>query len=101
MARLRGARYELEFEDTFDADTLDSKVGQHRFAPDAVVREARENVRLYTPLCGRIEMRARATDDPHCLAALWISATSPSARRGYACTRSSVATWGLTRCWEA
>ena len=128
-------RYELEFEDTFDADVLDerrwvpyylpqwssrersaaryevgggclrmlieadqrpwcpeldgevrvsslqtgvfsgplgSTVGQHRFAPGAVVREAQENVRLYTPLYGRIEMRARATDDPRCLAALWM-----------------------------
>ena len=129
------ARYELEFEDTFDADVLDrdrwvphylpqwssrersaaryevgggrlqllieadqepwcpeldgevrvsslqtgvfagsvgSRVGQHRFAPEAVVREAQENVRLYTPLYGLIEMRARATDDPRCLSALWM-----------------------------
>jgi hypothetical protein len=36
------------------------------------VREAQENVRLYTPLYGRIEMRARATDDPRCLSALWM-----------------------------
>ena len=129
------ARYELEFEDTFDGDELDrgrwvprylpqwsgrkssaaryevgggrlrllievdqkpwcpeldgelrvsslqtgvfagpvgSEVGQHRFSPEVVVREAQENVRLYTPLYGRIEMRARATDDPRCLAALWM-----------------------------
>jgi glycosyl hydrolase family 16 len=129
------ARYELEFEDTFDADVLDesrwvphylpqwsgrkssaaryevgggrlrllieadqppwcpeldgeirvsslqtgvfagplgSKVGQHRFSPEAVVREAQKNVRLYTPLYGRIEMRARVTDDPRCLSALWM-----------------------------
>jgi len=49
-----------------------SGVGQHRFSPEAVVREAQENVRLYTPLYGRIEMRARATDDPRCLSALWM-----------------------------
>jgi hypothetical protein len=129
------ARYELEFEDTFDGDELDrgrwvphylpqwssrkssaaryeagggrlrllieedqqpwcpeldgqirvsslqtgvfagpvgSGVGQHRFSPEAVVREEQENVRLYTPLYGRIEMRARATDDPRCLSALWM-----------------------------
>jgi hypothetical protein len=130
-----GARYELEFEDTFDAPALDggrwfpyylpqwssrersaaryevgggrlrllieddqqpwcpeldgevrvsslqtgvfagpvgSKVGQHRFSPEAVVREPQENVKLYTPHYGRIEMRARATDDPRCLSALWM-----------------------------
>ena len=129
------ARHELEFEDTFDANTLDERlwvpyylpqwssrersaaryavgggrlrllieadqepwcpeldgqvrvsslqtgvfagpvgsgVGQHRFNPEAVVREAQEDVRLYTPLYGRIEMRARATDDPRCLSALWM-----------------------------
>jgi hypothetical protein len=129
------ARYELEFEDTFDANRLDKRlwvpyylpqwssrersaaryevdggrlrllieadqqpwcpeldgrvrvsslqtgvfagpvgsgVGQHRFSPEAIVREAQEDVRLYTPLYGRIEMRARATDDPRCLSALWM-----------------------------
>ena len=128
-------RYELEFEDTFDADELDgsrwlpyylpqwssrersaaryevgdgqlrllieadqqpwcpeldgqvrvsslqtggfagpvgSRVGQHGFAPEAVVREEQENVKLYTPLYGRIEMRARVNDDPRCMAALWM-----------------------------
>ena len=128
-------RYELEFEDTFDADELDgrrwvpyylpqwssrersaaryevgggqlrllieadqqpwcpeldgevrvsslqtgvfagpvgSRVGQHRFSPEALVREEQENVRLYTPLYGRIELRAKATDDPRCLSALWM-----------------------------
>jgi hypothetical protein len=49
-----------------------SKVGQHRFAPEAVVREEQENVRLYTSLYSRIEMRARATDDPRCMGALWM-----------------------------
>ena len=131
----KNARYELEFEDTFDGDALDrrrwvpyylpqwssrersaaryevgggrlrllieadqqpwcpeldgqvrvsslqtgvfagpvgSRVGQHRFSPEAVVREAQENLRLYTPLYGRIEMRARVTDDPPCLSALWM-----------------------------
>ena len=54
------------------AGPVSSKVGPHRFAPAAVVREAQKNVQLYTPLYGRIEMRARATDDPRCMAALWM-----------------------------
>jgi beta-glucanase (GH16 family) len=47
-------------------------VGQHRFHPDAVVREEQENVRLYTPLYGRIELRAKALDDPQAMVALWM-----------------------------
>lgn len=54
------------------AGPVGSKVGQHRFNPDVVVREAQEDVRLYTPLYGRIELRARFTDDPRCMAALWM-----------------------------
>jgi hypothetical protein len=54
------------------AGPVGSAVGQHRFAPEAVVREAQENVRLYTPRYGRIEMRARVTDDPRCMTALWM-----------------------------
>jgi hypothetical protein len=128
-------RYELEFEETFDADTLDpgrwvpyhlphwstrarsaaryeladgclrlldtsdqepwcpeldgavrvsslqtgvfagpvgSTVGQHRFNPSAVVREAQTNTRLYTPQYGRVEVRARALDDPHAMVAFWL-----------------------------
>jgi len=49
-----------------------STVGQHRFSPDAVVREAQEPLRLYTPLYGRIEVTARALDDPRAMAALWM-----------------------------
>jgi len=45
-------------------------VGQHRFHPDARVREAQENVRLYTPCQGLIEVRARAIADPHAMVAL-------------------------------
>jgi glycosyl hydrolase family 16 len=129
------AGYELEFEDTFDGDTLDegrwipyylphwssrersaaryeigggclrllieadqqpwcpefdgevrvsslqtgqfagpvgSQIGQLRFNRDAVVREAQENVRLYTPQYGLIEMRAKAIDDPSNMVALWM-----------------------------
>jgi hypothetical protein len=49
-----------------------SGVGQHRFSPAAVVREAQPDVRLYTPQYGRIELRARATDDPRSMVALWL-----------------------------
>jgi hypothetical protein len=129
------AGYELEFEDTFDGDTLDGTrwlpyylpqwssraasaarytlgdgplrlvieadqapwcpefdggvrvsslqtgvmagpvggtVGQHRFAPGLVVQEAQDDARLYTPRYGLIELRARATDDPRCMVALWM-----------------------------
>ena len=54
------------------AGAVGSTVGQHRFHPDVVVREAQENVRLYTPWHGRIELRAAATDDPQAMVALWL-----------------------------
>jgi hypothetical protein len=54
------------------AGPVGSAVGQHRFAPAAVVREAQPNVRLYTPRHGRIELRARASDDPSTMVALWM-----------------------------
>ena len=54
------------------AGPVGSAVGQHRFHPDAVVREAQENVRLYTPRYGRVELRARFPDDPAAMAALWL-----------------------------
>jgi hypothetical protein len=41
-----------------------SAIGQHRFSPDAVVREEQEERRLYTPLYGIVETRLRAIDDP-------------------------------------
>jgi beta-glucanase (GH16 family) len=37
-----------------------------------VVREAQPTVRLYTPQYGRIELRARACDDPRTMSALWL-----------------------------
>ena len=46
--------------------------GQHRFNPAAVVREAQENVRLYTPERGRSRFARRATDDPDAMVALWM-----------------------------
>jgi uncharacterized protein YndB with AHSA1/START domain len=54
------------------AGPVGSIVGQHRFDPDAVVREAQRNTRLYTPQYGRIELRAKAPDDPRAMAALWM-----------------------------
>jgi glycosyl hydrolase family 16 len=54
------------------AGPIGSTVGQHRFNPDAVVREAQANARLYTPQYGRIEVRAKAVDDPQAMVALWL-----------------------------
>ena len=54
------------------AGRVGSTIGQHRFHPRAVVREAQENVRLYTPHYGLIELRAKALDDPLNMVALWL-----------------------------
>jgi len=54
------------------AGPVGSGVGQHRFNPAAVVREAQSNIRLYTPQYGRIELRAKALDDPRTMVALWL-----------------------------
>jgi glycosyl hydrolase family 16 len=54
------------------AGPLGSGIGQHRFHPDAAVREEQPNVRLYTPLYGRFELRAKASADPHAMVALWM-----------------------------
>jgi hypothetical protein len=54
------------------AGSVGTAIGQHRFNPAAVVREAQEDVRLYTPQYGRIELRARAGDDPRTMVALWL-----------------------------
>jgi hypothetical protein len=54
------------------AGPLGSGVGQHRFNREAVVREAQPNLRLYTPKYGRIELRAKASDDPDTMVALWM-----------------------------
>lgn len=51
---------------------LGSQDGQHRFHPDAVVTEVQEERRLYTPQYGVVEMRARASADPHTMVALWM-----------------------------
>jgi hypothetical protein len=49
-----------------------SAVGQHRFNPGALVQEEQADVRLYLPHYGRIELRARANDDPSTMVALWM-----------------------------
>ncbi len=54
------------------AGAVGSAIGQHRFDPRAIVTEAQRNVRLYTPQYGRIELRAKALDDPQIMVALWL-----------------------------
>jgi Glycosyl hydrolases family 16 len=49
-----------------------SPVGQSRFTPGLVVRQAQDNARLYTPQYGLFELRAKALDDPRCMVALWM-----------------------------
>jgi hypothetical protein len=49
-----------------------STVGQSRFKPGLVVRQAQDNARLYTPRYGLFELRAKAVDDPRCMVALWM-----------------------------
>jgi hypothetical protein len=49
-----------------------STIGQHRFEPDVVVREAQASRRLYTPQYGAFVLRARADLDPDSMAALWM-----------------------------
>jgi hypothetical protein len=54
------------------AGPVGSPVGQSRFRPGLVVRQAQENARLYTPQYGLFELRAKAIDDPRCMVALWM-----------------------------
>jgi hypothetical protein len=54
------------------AGPVGSRVGQLRFKPEAIVREAQENVRLYTPQFGVFAIRARALADPEAMVALWM-----------------------------
>jgi hypothetical protein len=54
------------------AGPLGGTVGQHRFKPEVVVRQAQDNARLYTPQYGLFELRAKAIDDPRCMVALWM-----------------------------
>ena len=54
------------------AGPVGGTVGQHRFKPEVVVRQAQDNARLYTPQYGLFELRAKAIDDPRCMVALWM-----------------------------
>jgi ketosteroid isomerase-like protein len=54
------------------AGPLGSTIGQHRFDDAAVVTEEQPEARLYTPRHGLIELRAKASDDPRCMVALWM-----------------------------
>lgn len=54
------------------AGPVGSAVGQHRFSPDAVVREAQPEARLYTPHFGLVEMTASARIDDRAMVALWM-----------------------------
>jgi len=54
------------------AGPVGSAIGQHRFRPGLIVREAQESVALYTPRYGLFELRARALDDPAAMVALWM-----------------------------
>ena len=54
------------------AGPVGSTVGQSRFSPGLVVRQAQQNARLYTPQYGLFELRAKAIDDPRCMVALWM-----------------------------
>jgi Glycosyl hydrolases family 16 len=54
------------------AGPVGSTVGQSRFNPELVVRQAQQATRLYTPQYGLFELRAKAVDDPRCMVALWM-----------------------------
>lgn len=54
------------------AGPVGSTTGQHRFKPDAVVREAQAARRLYTPTYGAFVLRARAEIDADSMVALWM-----------------------------
>ena len=49
-----------------------SGVGQHRWRDGLVVREEQPAIRLYTPMYGLFELRARFGADPTTMAALWM-----------------------------
>ncbi|MFM9839000.1 MAG: glycoside hydrolase family 16 protein [Cyclobacteriaceae bacterium] len=47
-------------------------IGQHRFNPLCIVRESQKTARLYTPLYGYIEIRARVEMGSNNVAAFWM-----------------------------
>lgn len=54
------------------AGPVGGTVGQHRLRSGPVVREAQENVRLYTPTYGYFEVRAKVPSAPDAMAAFWM-----------------------------
>jgi hypothetical protein len=54
------------------AGPVGSPVGQHRFDARAVVRQEQRAERRYTPQYGLFELRARVSDAPNTMAALWM-----------------------------
>lgn len=54
------------------AGPVGSKLGQLQFSPELVVREAQENVRLYTPQYGYFECRAKCVNTQGFMVALWM-----------------------------
>jgi len=49
-----------------------STIGQHQFRTGLAVREEQRATALFLALHGRVEIRARVTADPNCMAALWM-----------------------------
>jgi hypothetical protein len=54
------------------AGPLGSRIGQHRFDDRAIVTELQPEQCLYTPLYGRVELRARIAPDATTMGALWM-----------------------------
>lgn len=54
------------------AGPVGSKIGQHRFKANITVREAQDELRLYTPTYGFFETRLRAVPVPGYMIALWM-----------------------------
>lgn len=51
---------------------LHSKIGQHRFSPDCVVRQEQANKKMYTPRYGYFEIRCRGRIGVNNVMALWM-----------------------------
>lgn len=60
------------FQTGIYAGALGSKVGQHRFSADCIVREPQEEIKLYTTLYGYIEIRAKAVASSNNVVAFWM-----------------------------
>ena len=62
--------FELEFEDTFEADELDRRRWLPHYLPH--VNQEQPELRLYTPRYGRIEVRLAAPAAANALGAFWL-----------------------------